>query len=43
MRLQLMRIWHLASEALHQHGLPRSPAADEEELQLKQRATLLVA
>ena len=43
MRLRLMRIRRLASEALHQRGLPRSPAANEEELQLKQRATLLVA
>src|SRR5262249_10292367 len=43
MCLRLMRARLFAGEALYQRGLPRSPAADEEELQLKQRATLLVA
>jgi hypothetical protein len=40
MRLRLMRIRRLASETLHQRGIPCSPTADEEELQLKQRTTV---
>src|SRR5262249_46438252 len=43
MRLWLMRIRLFASQALYQRGLPRSPAADKKELQLKQQAILLGA
>jgi len=38
-----MRIWLFAGKTLHQCSLPRSSAADEEELQLKQWTPLLVA